>query len=602
MDGSGPSAGPPPTLPGLVVSTPVQLSAVQGRARVSAASPASAGVAYVSLAPGSVPDGRQATITNLATTQSVMTVVVDGGFDPVAIPASIGDTLQVNITRFAGSAAVRGVDVVRALRPPVVVRTSPPKGGHDVPLNASVVIVVSEPLDSATMTTGTVTLWRGTTPVPGTVRFADAAHLRVEFHPDTLLAGQTDYQLVLSQGIRDVNGLALDSTVAVPFTTGTTAPSTGLVFASVSASWLHTCGVTTSGAAYCWGAGNLGDGSTGGSTTPVPVAGGLTFATISTGQTKTCGVTIEGELYCWGPGNRDYVDAPGSTTPVRIPLGLPPGPKVASVSVGTSHRCAVMTTGAAYCWGQGPTGELGSGPDIQDGSIVPVAVAGGLSFASVSAGERETCGVTTSGTAFCWGNNVYGALGTGSSTGPELCVNYQGDACSTVPVAVSGGLVFAQVVAKTYAACGITTSGSVFCWGSNLGDQLALGTRTGPEECVDAFATIWACSRTPIAVRGASNWVTLSGRSGEGTCGVTSTGVGYCWGYHSQLVPDTSSVNSPVAVPGGLTFGSISAGGWHACGVTTAGAAYCWGANDYGELGDGTTSYSDVPVKVAGQP
>jgi alpha-tubulin suppressor-like RCC1 family protein len=53
-----------------------------------------------------------------------------------------------------------------------------------------------------------------------------------------------------------------------------------------------------------------------------------------------------------------------------------------------------------------------------------------------------------------------------------------------------------------------------------------------------------------------------------------------------------------VAVSGGLTFTSISAGRFHTCGVATGGAAYCWGANDVGELGDGTTTFRLVPVPV----
>jgi alpha-tubulin suppressor-like RCC1 family protein len=59
----------------------------------------------------------------------------------------------------------------------------------------------------------------------------------------------------------------------------------------------------------------------------------------------------------------------------------------------------------------------------------------------------------------------------------------------------------------------------------------------------------------------------------------------------------------PVPVAGNLTFADVSAGNdGFACGVTTDGGAYCWGENSYGQLGDGTTTNSSVPVKVAGQP
>ena len=86
------------------------------------------------------------------------------------------------------------------------------------------------------------------------------------------------------------------------------------------------------------------------------------------------------------------------------------------------------------------------------------------------------------------------------------------------------------------------------------------------------------------------------------TCGLTSAGAAYCWGYPQSLGDHDNSSVAPVAVPGGLAFASLSAGPYATCGVTPAGVAYCWGDNLYGELGDGTTSFSSVPVKVAGQP
>ena len=102
---------------------------------------------------------------------------------------------------------------------PVVVRTSPPLHKRDVPLNSIVVIVFSEPLDSTTVDTGSVKLWREPPRCPARYGSPTRAHLRAEFHPDSLLAPETDYQLVASTAIRDLNGLALDSAVTVPFTT-----------------------------------------------------------------------------------------------------------------------------------------------------------------------------------------------------------------------------------------------------------------------------------------------------------------------------------------------------------------------------------------------
>ena len=222
LDSSGPRQISGDRLPGLAISAPVP--GVAGAASVQgsvASASTNASVVYVSLTPGTVPTGLQATIRDVATSQSVTTGVVNGGFDPVVIPASDGDTLAVDIERSSDS-PLHVLNVVRLARPPVVVRTDPPPKKVDVPLNAVILVVFSTPIDPTTLNAGSIQLWRNTTRVSGTVRFSDAAHIRAEFHPNSLLAGLTDYRLVITQAIRDVNGAALVLPLDVSFTTGTT--------------------------------------------------------------------------------------------------------------------------------------------------------------------------------------------------------------------------------------------------------------------------------------------------------------------------------------------------------------------------------------------
>ncbi|HWC72717.1 MAG TPA: hypothetical protein VG454_02195, partial [Gemmatimonadales bacterium] len=88
------------------------------------------------------------------------------------------------------------------------------------------------------------------------------------------------------------------------------------------------------------------------------------------------------------------------------------------------------------------------------------------------------------------------------------------------------------------------------------------------------------------------------------TCALTLEGVAYCWGanqYGELGDGSTMSRSNPVPVVGGLTFASLQSKGTHTCGITTGGVAYCWGNNDYGELGDGTTTSRSIPVRVGGQ-
>jgi hypothetical protein len=168
-----------------------------------------------------------------------------------------------------------------------------------------------------------------------------------------------------------------------------------------------------------------------------------------------------------------------------------------------------------------------------------------------------------------------------------------------------GGLTFASINHGSVTTCGVTITGSAYCWGGNPWGSLGIGTDVGPESCFD-YGTPpepYPCSHVPIAVTGGLSFVALS--SGFGSCGLTAAGTAYCWGpgYFGQLGSGgTTNSSAPVAVSGGLSLATISTSGGSSCGVTTGGVAYCWGDNSHGQLGDGTTSSNSVPVKVAGQP
>ncbi len=106
--------------------------------------------------------------------------------------------------------------------------------------------------------------------------------------------------------------------------------------------------------------------------------------------------------------------AANSATPVAVAGGL----TFAAVSSGQGYACGVTTTGAAYCWGNNGNGQLGDGTTTN--RTTPVAVAGGLKFSSVSSGWTHTCAVTAGGAAYCWGDNSAGGLGNGTAGSPSL--------------------------------------------------------------------------------------------------------------------------------------------------------------------------------------
>lgn len=189
----------------------------------------------------------------------------------------------------------------------------------------------------------------------------------------------------------------------------------------MSAGYASTCAVTTGGAAKCWGyngAGQLGDGSTSNSATPVNVFGLESgVAAFSLGNSHACAVTTGGAAKCWGANNYGQLgNGSTSTTPSVTPLsvvGLESG--VASVSAGIAYTCAVTASGAAKCWGSNVNGRLGDGGTAD--KATPGDVVGlGSGVASVSTGSLHACAVMTSGEAKCWGGNYRGQLGDGSTT------------------------------------------------------------------------------------------------------------------------------------------------------------------------------------------
>ncbi len=352
-------------------------------------------------------------------------------------------------------------------------------------------------------------------------------------------------------------------------------------FQQVWAGGSHTCAVNTLGVLYCWGdnmLGQLGTGNTSDASTPTRAAIGYSFAQIAAGDGFTCGRTSSGAAFCWGSnqqgelGNGTFDLSEGMSNP--SPIAVVGGLSFTSLSAGSDHACG-LSGGAAYCWGNNNNGKIGNNDDTR--VAVPTAVVGGLTFAQVSAGFNHTCARTAAGAAYCWGANNVGQLGRGSVV-PDS---------SAVPVAVLGGLSFVDIEAGDDVTCGRTASGAGYCWGTNSSGQLGVGTS-------EPTVTL------PRLVAGGLTFSVLTSRGDHG-CGVAAGGAGYCWGLNQsgQLGNgSTADRTSPGAISGGYSFSTISVGRFHSCGLTVAGRLYCWGGNVFGELGVGSTQPSAAPQLV----
>lgn len=238
----------------------------------------------------------------------------------------------------------------------------------------------------------------------------------------------------------------------------------------------------------------------------------------------------------------------------------------------------LLTGCTGYLWGDNTYGQLGNGTST-GGATVPTAVPSGGDWYVLAAGERHTCGVQIDRSLWCWGRNRYGNIGNGAGG--------LGTPDEPSPVQVGTGidwrLVEGSVAGGFTQTCAIDRSRRLWCWGDNGSGQLGDGTVT------DRF--------TPVQVGSASDWslVTAGARH---TCGIRNTDELYCWGDNGlgQLgVGDTTDRVNPAQVTG--SWSDVDAGRGHTCAITTTGDLYCWGSNSAGQIGRNTVNPSfDSPA------
>src|SRR6185503_8183596 len=351
--------------------------------------------------------------------------------------------------------------------------------------------------------------------------------------------------------------------------------SDSLRFTSIAAGYHHTCAIETGGDTYCWGSnekGQLGSdaamqtcaaGNFACSGAPVRVEGGRQFVRLSASLYHTCALDAAGDAYCWGMGLGGQL-GDGLRQSSRVPVAVAGGLKFATITAGiASHStCGITPLGSAWCWGANVGGELGNGTKSQLAAI-PAPVATSTKLTAISVGQQHACALDTSGNALCWGSNWFGQLGVGSAGGGG------GFFESFTPVAVLGGLTFVDVVAGGMHSCGLQSTGTVHCWGAGF----ALGVAgTGAYESLPLAVT-------PVGAQ----WEQLS-RGYAQTCAGAADGALYCWGQRTGEHGDAVAA-LPTRIESGQPFTAFSAGGTHACALGADSLAYCWGGNSWGQVG-----------------
>lgn len=398
---------------------------------------------------------------------------------------------------------------------------------------------------------------------------------------------------------------------------------------SVWAGFFHTCAVTSTGAAKCWGRndwGQLGDGSKTERHEPVDVLG-LTSGVeaIAGSNWHSCALVAGGKAKCWGRNSLGQL-GDGTTTnrPTPVDVVAPSG-SIKQLSAGGSFTCALLSNNRVRCWGWNVVGELGDGSTADSSVATKVRGLKGK-ITAISAHDLHACALGKKGKVWCWGTNIYGALGTGVPT------------LRTSPVDVIGlqsGV--AAIVAGDKHNCARMTTGKLKCWGLNLHGQLGNQDTADSGTPVDATlltgtAKLFGAGANHTCIRsgpGAKCWGSNAGgvlgggvfghitsavdvvdlatprildSGGTHACAVRKNRKLACWGENpfGQLGDGSLTGRAtPANVVGLPKVKSVSGGTHYTCAVTKAGAAYCWGLNAFGRLGDGTTQDRSLPVNVS---
>ncbi len=656
---------PPPELHELILSDTVATGGAAAAAAVAAQSEDSGSdhVTYVSLTPGTAPVGASATIGVVGGAAPLFMPVRDGGFDPVLLSADVNDSVEV-VVRDAGWVPVfQARAAVRAVRPPIVVRTDPPKHKTDVPLNSAIIVVFSEPVAGGTVTAASIRVFRGNTVIPGAVTVLEGTGAVVAFVPNTPFAANTEYRLEVSQGITDLDGEGLQDGTAATFTTGTTSlglpasiqvlPDSELRM-SVGGTYRATTVVRDAAGnqliaePVAWSVdpaisdvGVLSVSSTGllealgdGFASVIASAGGLsdrlyvfisaqpaasivvapTPATVAAGDTIHLTATVRdaGGRLIKNPSLNWTSSDPAIATVVSggVVAGASPGDVTITAASGTASGTAEVTVG--------PGAPVATVTLSLDSATLLLQATRRL-----SAALRDANGSLLLGRPITWTSHDE-AVATVDANGLVTAVALGSGAIEATSEGVSDTAVitvvtlsFASVTGGDAHTCGLTPGGVAYCWGLNREGELGNGAN-GPDVCdVDPDYGDYTCSRSPVAVAGGLTFAALTGGWGH-TCGITTSGKPYCWGLNAALGIGTAigpedclanhgagpewCARSPVAVAGGLTFSSIATAGssGHVCALTTNGAAYCWGLNESGQLGDGSTAIQWAPIAVTG--
>jgi len=238
-----------------------------------------------------------------------------------------------------------------------------------------------------------------------------------------------------------------------------------------------------------------------------------------------------------------------------------------TVSSGNYHTTSVKSDGTLWSWGSNFRGALGLNSATTYYSS-PKQVGALTNWASSSAGYYYVLATKTDGSLWAWGYNGQGRLGLGNNSGTT----------SYSSPAQVGTLTNWLIASAGYNhAVAIKTDGTLWTWGLNSSGQLGLGNTTSYS--------------SPKQVGNLTNWSNAIGRQTHNLA-IKTDGTLWAWGWNLGALGlgNTTNYSSPVQVGSGTNWSKISTNTYVSFAIKTDGTLWSWGQNNFGQLGQGTSS------------
>ncbi len=313
-----------------------------------------------------------------------------------------------------------------------------------------------------------------------------------------------------------------------------------------------------------------------------------TWKNIVAGANHTLGIKPDSTLWAWGSNSYGELGI-NSTTNKKTAVRVDTSNNWIAVAAGGVHTLGLKTDGTLWAWGANNFGQLGTGNTLN--RPIPTQIGTDTNWKAVAAGYGHSIALKTDGTLWAWGHNYSGQLGIG-------------DTIKRIsPIQIGTG--WKSIAAGTYFSLGLKADNTLWAWGDNSFGQLADSTTQN--------------RKSPIQIGRDSNWTNAVAGYGH-VLGIKADSTLWSWGYNAAgQLGDLSNISKKgpvkiktyvtsitgdfftVTISSDIKCTKIVAGEFHSLAITADSALMVWGANGDGQLGDGTFTNRNYPIKIPAQ-